>query len=112
VTEGPTLLLPVRSDKRTKEGFVLSLERITGRSGLGLGAGMDRVDGGLSGAWMASLETVAFLTTVHVVKRYYSSCYKRLFLPGFQGKRPASPTGRKARLQWIDAYFQSVTGVH
>ena len=75
MTEGPTLLPRIRSDKRTKEGFVLSLERITGRSGLGLGGGIDRVDGGLSGAWMASVVTVAVLTTVHVVNRYYSFCY-------------------------------------
>ena len=91
---------------------MLSLERITGRSGLGLGGGMNRVDGGLSGAWMASVKTVAVFTTVLVPKRYYSSCRKRLFLPGFQGKRPASPNGRKARLKWIDVFFQSVTGVH
>ena len=91
---------------------MLSLERITGRSGLGLGGSMDRVDGGLSGAWMVHVETVAVLTTVLVLKRSYSSSYKRLFLPGFQGKPPASPNGRKARFKWIDVFFQSVTGVH
>ncbi|MGF6097569.1 hypothetical protein [Pseudomonas sp. 18175] len=91
---------------------MLSLERITGRSGLGLGAGMNRVDGGLSGAWMAHEPTVAVYATVFVMNRHYSFCYKRLFLAGFQGKRPASPTGRKARFKWIDACFQSVTAVH
>ncbi|KAE9657987.1 hypothetical protein EJD88_07745 [Pseudomonas sp. PB105] len=78
---------------------MLSLERITGRSGLGLGGGIDRVDGGLSGAWMASAVTVAVLTTVHVVNRYYSCCYKRLFLPGFQGKQSASCQRKKSQIQ-------------
>ena len=48
MTEGPTLLPNIRSDKRTKEVFVLSFERIKGRSGRGLGAGMDEIDGALS----------------------------------------------------------------
>jgi hypothetical protein len=52
VTEGPTLLPAIRSDKRTKEVFVLSPERMTGRSGLGIGGGMDEMDEGLSGEWM------------------------------------------------------------
>jgi len=59
VTEGSTLLPRIGSDKRTKEGFALSLKRITGCSGWGLGDGMDRVDGGLSGEWMAPRATVA-----------------------------------------------------
>ena len=99
MTEGPTLLPRIRSDKRTKEGFVLSLERITGRSGLSLGEGMDRVDGGLSRKWMATWATVAISVTVLVLNSYYSFCYKRLFLPGFQGKPPASALGRKADLE-------------
>ena len=91
---------------------MLSLERINGRSGRGLGAGMRRVDGGLSGGWMVRRSTIAGLVTVLVLNCYYSFRYKRLFLPGFQGKWPASPTGRTARFQWIDACFQSVTRVH
>jgi len=59
VTEGLTLLPRIRSDKRTKEGFALSLERMTSRSGRGAGSPMDWVDGGLSEEWMACPETVA-----------------------------------------------------
>jgi len=55
VTEGLTLLPPNGSDKRTKEVFVLSLERMNGRSGRGLGGAMDWMDGGLSGEWMGGL---------------------------------------------------------
>ncbi|MDP0953156.1 hypothetical protein Q6283_28145, partial [Klebsiella pneumoniae] len=73
---------------------------------------MDRMDGGLSGEWIAPRPTVASFATVLVMNRDYSFCYKRLFLSRFQGKRPASPTGRKASLEWIDACFQSVNGVH
>ncbi|MCS3515004.1 hypothetical protein [Pseudomonas grimontii] len=91
---------------------MLSLERITGRSGLGLAEGMDRVDGGLSREWMAIWVTVAISVTVLVLIGYYSFCYKRLFLPGFQGKPPASALGRKAEFEWIEVFFQSVTGVH
>ena len=65
MTEGPTLLPPARSDKRTKEGFALSLERMTGRSGLGLGEGMRRMDYGLSGEWMARAITVALSDRSH-----------------------------------------------
>ncbi|MEX5558437.1 hypothetical protein Q1J45_12775 [Pseudomonas rhodesiae] len=90
---------------------MLSLERMTGRSGWGAGGGMRRVDGGLSGTWMAP-GTVAGSVTVLVLKRYYSSCYNQLFLSGFQGNPPASKFGRQAELQWIDVFFQSVTGVH
>ncbi|MDQ0652509.1 hypothetical protein [Pseudomonas cedrina] len=91
---------------------MLSLERISGRSGLGLGAGMGRVDYGLSGEWMARAVTVAVCVTVLVTNRHYSSCYKQLCLAGFQGEQPASTAGRKARLEWIDDFFQFVTGVH
>ncbi|WP_177326580.1 hypothetical protein [Pseudomonas sp. CHM02] len=73
---------------------------------------MRQVDGGLSGAWMGRVATVADLATVLVMNRHYSFCNKRLFLPGFQGKRPASATRRKARFKWIEACFQSVAGVH
>ncbi|MCK6190712.1 MULTISPECIES: hypothetical protein [unclassified Pseudomonas] len=91
---------------------MLSLKRITGRSGRGVGAGMHGLDSGLSGEWMTPVVTVAVSVTVLVLNGYYSSCYKRLFLPGFQGKSPASTTGRQARLKRIDDFFQSVTGVH
>ncbi|WLI05711.1 MULTISPECIES: hypothetical protein [Pseudomonas] len=91
---------------------MLSLERITGRSGLGLGDDMHRLDSGLSGEWMAPPTTVAVSVTVLVPNGYYSFADKRLFWPGFQGKPPAFDTGRKARLKWIDAFFQSVTAVH
>ncbi|MBC3302381.1 hypothetical protein H0Z09_14725 [Pseudomonas sp. SWRI18] len=91
---------------------MLSLERITGRSGLGLGAGMRRVDYGLSGEWMARAVTVAVCVTVLVMNRHYLSCNKPLCLVGFQGQRPTSTAGRKARLEWIDDFFQFVTGVH
>jgi hypothetical protein len=73
---------------------------------------MDWVDGGLSGEWMARPQTVALSVTVLVMNRDYSFCNNRLFLPGFQGKQPASASGRTARLEWIDACFQSVTRVH
>jgi len=43
--------------------------------------------------------TVADSVTVLVTKRDYSFCYKRLFLPGFQGKQPTPATGRQARLR-------------
>jgi hypothetical protein len=73
---------------------------------------MIAVDGGLSGAWMAWTLIIAASVTVLVMNRHYSFCNKRLFLPGFQGKRPASSTGRTASFKWIDACFQSVTSVH
>ncbi|TWS01948.1 hypothetical protein FIV36_22535 [Pseudomonas extremaustralis] len=91
---------------------MLSLERMTGRSGRGLNRPMDGVDGGLSGQWMAHRRTVALSVTVLVLKCYYSFCYKRLFWPRFQGKPPTSATGRQARFEWIDERFQSVTSVH
>ncbi|WP_130925951.1 hypothetical protein [Pseudomonas cedrina] len=88
---------------------MLSLERISGRSGLGLGVGMRRMDYGLSGEWMARAATVAVCVTVIVMNRHYLSCYKPLCLAGFQGQRPTSTAGRKARLEWIDDFFNSLT---
>jgi hypothetical protein len=73
---------------------------------------MDRVDGGLSGAWMVRRATVANSVTVLVPIRYYSFCYNRICLSGFQGEPPASATGRTAGFKWIEACFQSVIGVH
>jgi hypothetical protein len=52
VTEGSTLLPPLRGDKRTKEVFVLSLERMTGFSGRALDRAMHAMDEGLSEASM------------------------------------------------------------
>jgi hypothetical protein len=48
VTEGPTLLPGNRVDKRTKEVFVLSLERMKGLARRGFAPFMDWLDGGLS----------------------------------------------------------------
>jgi hypothetical protein len=48
VTEGPTLLPGNRVDKRTKEVFVLSLERMNGLAQRGFAPFMDRLDGGSS----------------------------------------------------------------
>ena len=48
MTEGPTLLPPLRSDKRTKEVFVLSLESMKGFAGRTLDRAMHGMDEGLS----------------------------------------------------------------
>jgi hypothetical protein len=48
VTEGPTLLPGNRVDKRTKEVFVLSLERMNGLAPRGFAWLMDWLDGGSS----------------------------------------------------------------
>jgi len=45
VTEGPTLLPRHRSDKRTKEVFALSLERMNHPVSRGCAPGMDGLDG-------------------------------------------------------------------
>ena len=52
MTEGPTLLPAIRSDKRTKEVFVLSLERMSAGSSAGIGRPIDVVDEGLSREWI------------------------------------------------------------
>jgi len=52
VTEGPTLLPAIRSDKRTKEVFVVSLERINPGSSVGIGGAIDAVDGAPSSEWI------------------------------------------------------------
>ena len=52
MTEGLTLLPAIRSDKRTKEVFVLSLERISAGSSLGAGRAIDAVDEAPSSAWI------------------------------------------------------------
>jgi len=44
VTEGPTLLPPHGDDKRTKEVFALSLERMNPYLGRGFPQGMNRLD--------------------------------------------------------------------
>ncbi|CAD0264355.1 hypothetical protein DENIT_20247 [Pseudomonas veronii] len=112
MTEGPTLLPPFGSDKRTKEVFVLSPERIN--------AALARLCAGACAPWMAGYQaggwrqgvTVVISVTVLVLKRYYSFCYNPLFLPGFQGKRPAPTFGRTAEIRRIGYCIQSVTGVH
>jgi hypothetical protein len=48
VTEGPTLLPRQQVNKRTKEVFVLSLERMNGLAGRDFAPLMDRLDGGSS----------------------------------------------------------------
>ena len=48
MTEGPTLLPSLRSDKRTKEVFVLSLESMKGFAGRTLDRAMHAMDEGLS----------------------------------------------------------------
>jgi hypothetical protein len=48
VTEGPTLLPGNRVDKRTKEVFALSLERMNGLARRGFAPVMDWLDGGSS----------------------------------------------------------------
>src|SRR5471032_1964941 len=101
VTEGPTLLPPARSDKRTKGVFAVSRERISSRSGRGFDRAMTGVDSALSGEWMAWSATIANLVTVLVLNRYYSICYNRLFLPRSQGKRPAPNLGRTAEFRRI-----------
>ncbi|NWC91392.1 MULTISPECIES: hypothetical protein [unclassified Pseudomonas] len=91
---------------------MLSLERMKGRSGRGIGGGMDEMDGALSGGWIGAAFTVAGLVTVLVPNRYFSFCNKSLLLPGFQGEPPASMIWKNSPILWIDLYFQSVTGVH
>jgi hypothetical protein len=56
VTEAPTLLPPLPQDKRTKEVFALSLERMTVRTGRGFAPVMDRLDEGLSAQRMKQSE--------------------------------------------------------
>ncbi|QAX83425.1 hypothetical protein C2E19_06035 [Pseudomonas sp. DTU12.3] len=45
MTEGPTLLPGEQVDKRTKEVFALSLERMNARTARGVARAMDRLDG-------------------------------------------------------------------
>ena len=109
MTEGPTLLPHVGSDKRTKEVFAMYLQRMNARMGRGFARVMDGLDGGLSVRGIGRCErkpvaaaapdpmtngTVAKTATVHVMNRYFSFWLKALFLPGFHGKRPES------RKQW------------
>ena len=46
MTEGHTLLPPPGGDKRTKEVFAVSLERMNGLAAHGIAPGMDAVDRG------------------------------------------------------------------
>jgi hypothetical protein len=50
----------MKSDKRTKEVFVLSLERMTSRAGQGFGAVMDWMDGGVSEESMTNRSLLSF----------------------------------------------------
>ncbi len=85
MTEGPTLLSPDKGDKRTKEVFAVSLQRISGLHPQGLARGMHGVDGAVSGAWMCRAGTVADAATVHVGNRYFWFGNKALLWPGIQG---------------------------
>jgi len=76
--KAPTLLLPAGSDKRTKEVFVVSLQRMNARTRQGFAPGMGRLDEGLSIKPMIRA-TVADGVTVHVLKRYFSFAKKDLF---------------------------------
>jgi len=42
--------------------------------------------------------TIAGSVTVNVWNRYFSFCYKSLFLPGFQGELPASFKRKKSQI--------------
>ena len=53
MTEGPTLLPHVGSDKRTKEVFAVYLQRMNARMGRRFARVMDGLDGGLSTQRMA-----------------------------------------------------------
>jgi len=53
VTEGHTLLLHDGGDKRTKEVFVVSLQRMNGCTRRGSARDMDDLDGGSSAQGMA-----------------------------------------------------------
>ena len=109
MTEGPTLLPASRSDKRTKEVFVVSLERISAGSSVGIGGAMDAVDGAPSREWIPPPgrgATVVVLVTVLVLNQCFSFCYNGLFLPGFQGKPPAS---RKPVLDGLKLIFSLLT---
>jgi len=54
VTEGPTLLPVAAVDKRTKEVFALSLERMNGLARRGLERFMDWLDGASSASSMGT----------------------------------------------------------
>jgi hypothetical protein len=73
----------MKSDKRTKEVFVLSLERMTSRAGRGFGAGHGLDGWGLIRGIDGERLIVAVLVTVLVLNCYYSFCYNRLFLARF-----------------------------
>jgi hypothetical protein len=61
VTEGPTLLPRHGEDKRTKEVFALSLERMNPRLRQAFAPAMNRLDGPLSTQRMIALRIAALL---------------------------------------------------
>ena len=90
MTEGPTLLPGNRVDKRTKEVFAVSLQRVNARSWRGFAPGMDWLDEGLSIKPMIR-PTVADDVTVHVANRYFSFGDKDLSFIRSRGKLPRQP---------------------
>jgi len=56
VTEGLTLLPGHGSDKRTKEVFALSLERMSAPTSRAFARCIDGLDGRVSGGWIAPLQ--------------------------------------------------------
>ncbi|CAI8732643.1 hypothetical protein EMIT0196P_120186 [Pseudomonas chlororaphis] len=56
MTEGLTLLPAHGSDKRTKEVFALSLERMNAPASRAFARCIDGLDGRVSGGWIAPLQ--------------------------------------------------------
>jgi hypothetical protein len=107
VTEDPTLLPPLQQDKRTKEVFALSLERMNARSGRGFAPAMDRLDVEVSAQRMtpAVHRFVTRAVTVHVWNRYFSYKLETVFLARFHGIcRIAPAKGRRAARALADRF--------
>jgi len=104
VTEGPTLLPPHGDDKRTKEVFTLSLERMNPRLRQGFAPAMNRLDGSLSTQRIMTTlvrATVTCPVTVHVRNRYFSLRRQPLFWAGFHGRPPVSTKSTTESLAMI-----------
>lgn len=87
-----TLLPAGAGDKRTKEVFALSLERITALVGQGFASTMDALDDGSSAPpiLISMGSTIAPDATVHVRIRTVSRRAQSLCWPGLQGNGPAT----------------------
>jgi len=112
VTEGPTLLPRHGEDKRTKEVFALSLERMNPRLRRGFAPAMNRLDEPLSTQRIMTRPVRATVTcpvTVHVRNRYFSLTRQPLFCAGFHGRPPASTKSATESsaidFWWTEAFF-------